>query len=105
MKYNRSEIMKRAHKLHEADIFMASRGHETPTFADRLRQAWAEAKKANMVQGWKIPNWLMVEKEVWGVAGCNGFAPDNQIVKESKKAFCFLGVWFPKSVCERVSRK
>ena len=95
MKYNRSEIMKKAWKFYRESKLM----NDNKTFAECLRNAWALAKeKANpMVNAYVIPNWMMYEKELFGVRP--NVVKETMIERETKKAFKVYGEWIPKSVC------
>lgn len=57
-----------------------------------------EQKKAATVRVYTIPNWLMHEKELFGIRSNIVKATDFE--KETVKAFRYCGAWFPKSQCE-----
>ena len=118
MKYNRSEIMKRAWDIKNANIRLAGRkptaynASAFMTFGKCLAQAWAEAKraiekaereaqKANEVEtvwAYEVPLWKWHEAELFGVR--DNIVKMSQIEKETKKAFKVYGEWIPKSICE-----
>lgn len=127
MKYNRTEIMKRAWEIRNQDLHLYRKEACKP-FGVCLKWAWDEARSAmkaknslsryiiddeqkaetapiNKVEwGWKIPlNWV-IEKEVYNYRMVNGtpFFNEDMVEASTKKAVKIQGAWFPKSVCEFV---
>lgn len=117
MKYNRSEIMKAAWEMKRSNIRLAGKVRNEynksafMTFGQCLANAWAKAKREAMLaaaaeqaakttRAWVIPNWMMYEKELFGVR--SNTVKVSEIEKETNKAFRIRGQWVPKSVCDFV---
>lgn len=120
MKYNMSSIMKRAWEVKKNNIarvgkqLTAYNRSGFMTFGECLSQAWTEAKRelakasraiaqaaaavTKKVMVYVVPNWLMHEKECFGIFS-NIVTPDK-IQRETRKAFMYHETWFPKSMCE-----
>ena len=99
MKYNKSEIMKRAWEIKRyQEKHLVEKYRES--FGECLKRAWAEAKeKANpMVWAYVVPMWKWQEAGLFGVR--SNIVKETQIEKESKKAFRVYGEWIPKCICD-----
>lgn len=111
MKYNKSEIMKKAW-----NIFRSTK----KTFSESLKEAWRQAKEATKtVIRYLIPDWFMnknYEKVTTAHCRCYQTFSSDDIIKETEKAFCVeLGMmtksgsdtnytkklWIPKSIVEK----
>ena len=100
MKYNKSEIIKRAWSLWRQSKRLGFDKKYGDTFANKLAQAWSEAKEAANPTTWAyvVPMWKWNEVELMGVR--SNIVKTAQIEKETKKAFKVYGEWIPKSICE-----
>ena len=117
MKYNRSEIMKKAWEMRRLSVrnLKGSKWEPTP-FAECLRRAWREAKEAVRIAamvaenkkyewGYIIPLWLLKEKEICRydrIVNGECFIPESKIERSTKKAFRVYGEWFPMSQCDYI---
>lgn len=110
MKYNKSEIMKKAWNI------FRSTDH---SFSESLKRAWVQAKEAaRSTVRYMIPDWFMnknIDKVTTAHCRCHQTFAREDIVKETEKALCVtLGmmtnsgidtvytknVWIPKSIVE-----
>ena len=101
MKYNRSAIMKKAHKFYTESKLMATVDvRYAKTFSECLKQSWAQAKEAAnpTVKAYVVPNWKMHEVALFGVR--SNVIKETEIERETAKAFKAFGEWFPKSICD-----
>lgn len=110
MKYNKSEIMKKAW-----NIFRSTRR----TFSESLKESWRQAKEVVKTEiRYMIPDWFMnknLDKVTTTHCECYQTFDKNDIVKETEKALCVAlpmmtrsghdtnytkNVWVPKSIIE-----
>lgn len=67
--------------------------------SEAVEQAVEAVEVKRTVNAYVIPNWLMYEKELFGMGRSNVVRFD-EVERETAKAFRMYGEWFPKSQCK-----
>ena len=121
----RAMIMKKAWEIYRKNLTIMHLAHRDRLSA-AMKMAWSNAKFAAKCTGKKftvkaqsevveqvekavevkrtvnayvIPNWLMQEKDLFGMGRSNVVRFDT-VERETAKAFKMYNEWFPKSQCE-----
>lgn len=106
MKYNKSEIMKKAWAFKKANDLMVKSGWEAWTFGECLKKAWKLAKeKVEEAEAKTAVNWRTFTVADWFVGREQMHAHrfnSTSVKKETKKAILIHDangpIWVPKSI-------